>query len=162
RPTVTLFPTNALTVHDGSQLTGRRVALPLPDCATHLTDCNAVRMLNQLDGFDIDPQLSLTFSQDVDPAAAAAATTATAADGGASMGVDRVVYDASTHTVYAHPVNQLAPDTIYVLRLHGTSQNGLPNAHSNFTTMSADNTLLRIRKQLDNGSAYTLAGIPAG
>lgn len=162
RPTVTLFPTNTLTVHDGSQLTGRRVALPLPDCTTNPTDCNSVRLLDQLDGFDIDPTLSLTFSQDVDPAAVAAATTVTPAEGGASMGVDRVVYDPSTHTVYAHPVSQLAPDTTYVLRLHSSGYDGLPNAHSLFTTMSADNTLLRIRAQLDSGSAYRVAGIPAG
>ncbi len=161
RPTVTLFPTNALTVHDGSQLTGRRVALPLPDCTTNPTDCNSVRLLDQLDGFDIDPQLSLTFSQDVDPAVVAAATTVTRTAGGVSMGVDRVVYDPTTHTVYAHPVNQLAPDTTYTLRLHGNKHNSLPDTRTTFTTMSADNTLLRIRAQLDNGSAYKLAGIPA-
>jgi hypothetical protein len=158
--TVSLFPTDTLTVHDGSQLTGRRVNLPMPDCTTHPTDCNTVRLLDQLDGFDIDPRLALTFSADVDAAAVAAATTVTPTEGGASMGVDRVVYDATTHTVYAHPVQQLAPDTRYVLRLHGTSQNGLPQAHSVFTTMSADNTLLRIRQQLDDGVAYQAAGIP--
>src|SRR5262249_18090994 len=59
------------------------------------------------------------------------------------------------------PVAQLAPDTRYLLLLHGTRQNGLPQAHSVFTTMSADNTLLRIRAQLDDGAAYRAAGIPA-
>ena len=60
-PAVTLFPSNTLTVRDPLQLTGRRVALPLPDCATAPTDCNTVKQLNQLDGFDIDPRISLTF-----------------------------------------------------------------------------------------------------
>ena len=160
--TVSLFPTDTLTVHDGSQLTGRRVNLPMPDCATHPTDCNTVTLLDQLDGFDIDPQLALTFSADVDATAVAASLTVARTDGGPSMGVDRVVYDASTHTVYAHPVQQLAPDTRYLLLLHGTRQNGLPQAHSVFTTMSANNTLLRIRQQLDNGSAYKAAGIASG
>jgi hypothetical protein len=161
-PTVSLFPTDALTVHDGSQLTGRRVALPLPDCTTQPTDCNTIRLLNQLDGFDIDPQLALTFSTDVDPVAVAAATTVTNTDDGVPLGVDRVVYDASTHTVYAHPVAQLAPDTRYLLRLHGNRHNGLPDATTTFTTMSATNTLLRIRRQLDSGAAYQAAGIPSG
>jgi hypothetical protein len=160
RPTVSLFPTDTLTVHDGSQLTGRRVALPLPDCTTHPTDCNTVRLLDQLDGFDIDPQLALTFSGDVDATAVAAATTVTRTAGGPSLGVDRVVYDASTHTVYAHPVQQLAPGTRYTLRLHGNKHNGLPDARTTFTTMSTTNTLLRIRTQLDDGAAFKLAGIP--
>src|SRR5215475_2642228 len=57
---VTLFPSNALTVRDFTQLTGRRVNLPMPDCPTNPTDCNTVTELNQLDGFDIDPRISLT------------------------------------------------------------------------------------------------------
>src|SRR5215472_6749355 len=56
-PHVALFPSNALTVRDFTQLTGRRMHLPMPDCATNPTDCNTVAELNQLDGFDIDPRI---------------------------------------------------------------------------------------------------------
>src|SRR5262252_10365038 len=90
---VTLFPSNALTVHDFFQITGRRVNLPMPDCTTHPTDCNTVAQLNQLDGFDIDPRLALTFDAPVDPADVAARTTVTRVGFGhpAPIGVDRVV-----------------------------------------------------------------------
>ncbi|HEY7175539.1 MAG TPA: Ig-like domain-containing protein, partial [Micromonosporaceae bacterium] len=156
---VTLFPSNSLTVGDGRQLTGRRVALPLPDCTTHLTDCNTIRELNTLDGFDIDPQLALTFTSPVDATAVAARTTLSRVGDGssASIGVDRVVYDATTNTVYAHPIDQLAPDTTYALRLRGDSRLGIPEAHTTFTTESATIDLLDIRKQLDSGLAYIAA-----
>jgi hypothetical protein len=161
RAAVTLFPTNALTVADHAQLTGRRVNLPLPDCTTHPTDCNTVRLLNTLDGFDIDPRLSLTFAGPVDPIAVATRTSVVALGRGhsAPIGVNRVVYDASTHTVYAHPMSQLAPDTTYQLRLDGDRAAGIPNARTTFTTESATIDLLRIRSQLDSGAAYALADI---
>ncbi len=158
---VTLFPTDALTVRDNAQLTRRRVALPLPDCTVSPTDCATIRQLNQLDGFDIDPRLALSFDHAVDPNTVAAATTVTRQDGRheASLGVDRVVYDASTNTVYAHPDGQLAPDTRYRLRLRGDRRNGLPSAGTVFTTESATVGLLDMRAQLDSGLAYLRAGI---
>jgi hypothetical protein len=158
---VSLFPSDTLTVRDHTQLTGRRVALPLPDCTTHPTDCNTIRQLNTLDGFDIDPQLSLTFAQAVDATAVAAHTTITAVgDGHATpIGVDRVVWDATTNTVYAHPIDQLAPDTTYELRVRGDSNADIPDASTTFTTESATTDLLDMREQLDSGAAYALAGI---
>ncbi len=158
---VTLFPSDTFTVRDHTQLTGRRVALPLPDCASHVTDCNTIRALNQLDGFDIDPRIALTFASAVDASAIAAATTVTRVGLGhpTPIAVDRVVYDASTHTVYAHPISQLAPATTYALRLRGNRRAGIPVAHTIFTTQSATVGLLRMRTQLDVGLAYSLAHI---
>ena len=71
-----------------------------------------------------------------------------------------MVYDAVAHTVYAHPVDQLAPDATYELRLRGG--HGIPGASTTFTTESATGPLLRIRAQLDSGLAYALAGIAPG
>jgi hypothetical protein len=148
------FPSNASTVPDPAQATGRRVALPRPDCAARPTDCQVTDLLNQLDGFDLDPRLAVRFDRPVDPSAVASATTVTG--GGTRTGVDRLVYDAATHTVYAHPARQLAPATTYRLRVRG-----LPGATSTFTTLSATHGLQTIRRQLDRGLAHTLAGIPA-
>jgi hypothetical protein len=161
KASVTLFPSDTLTVRDRGQLTGRRVDLPLPDCTTHPTDCNTIRQLNTLDGFDIDPQLSLTFDQPVDATAVAAHVTLKALAAGKSpaIGVDRVVYDPTTHTVYAHPVDQLAPDRRYQLRLEGDHHLGIPEAQTTFTTESATVDLLDMRAQLDSGQAYRMAGI---
>lgn len=151
---VSLFPSDSLTVPDPEQLTGRRVALPLPDCATHPTDCNTVRLLNELDGFDLDPRLALRFDGPVDAAGVAALTRIRSADGW-STGVDRVVYDDSTYTVFAHPVDQLAPGRRFLLRVGGNQP-----AQTTFTTMSATDGLRDMRRQLDSGRAYAAAGIP--
>jgi hypothetical protein len=158
-PAVALFPSNTYTVRDWSQRTGLRVALPMPDCTASPTDCNTVAQLNRLDGFDIDPRISLTFDHAVDAVAIAADTTVTQIGGDhATFGVERVVWDAATNTVYAHPSSQLAPDTTYLLRLHGDGF----NTSTVFTTESTTTGLLDMRAQLDSGIAYALAGIAPG
>ncbi|HEY1486302.1 MAG TPA: Ig-like domain-containing protein, partial [Micromonosporaceae bacterium] len=158
---VTLFPSNALTVRDPFQVTGRRVALPLPNCTTNPTDCNTDRQLNKLDGFDIDPRIAMTFAHAVDAATVAADTTLTqlGVHHAQPIGVDRVVYDSSTNTVYAHPSSQLASDATYLLKVKGA---GVPSASTTFTTESATIGLENMRAQLDSGLAYALAGIAPG
>lgn len=163
---VSVFPSNNLTVRDPAQRTGRRVDLPLPDCTTRPTDCSTVRLLDQLDGFDLDPRVALRFDRPVDPAAVAAGSFLFSL-GGPRIGLERVVYDAATSTVYAHPVSQLRPGTTYVLLsgLGGTGRGGLPAGlgFSLFTTMSATDGLTDMVRQLDDGSAYAAAGVtPAG
>ncbi|MCW2567661.1 MAG: hypothetical protein JWN54_1758 [Mycobacterium sp.] len=152
-----VFPSDTLTVRDRSQLTGRRVALPKPDCTALPSKCETVDLIDQLDGFDLDPRIALRFDRAVDPAAVAAATTVVGA--GRVTGVDRVVYDPATHTVFAHPVRQLRPGTTYLLWVRPSR--GVPHAASTFTTMSATRDLTAMRAQLDSGLAHTLAGIPA-
>jgi len=154
-PRVTaLFPSDDQTVRDRSQATGRRVALPYPNCRTRPTDCHDVALLNRLDGFDLDPRLSLRFNRAVNPAAVASAIRITPAHDrdDASIGVDRVVYDAASHTVFAHPARQLAPGTTYRLTVRGGNQDIRP-AHTSFTTESAPAGLLAMRRQLDDGAA---------
>ncbi|HZD98051.1 MAG TPA: hypothetical protein VE132_07800, partial [Micromonosporaceae bacterium] len=110
---------------------------------------------------DIDPQLALSFAQAVDATAVAAHTTVTEVGHGHAtpIGVDRVVWDATTNTVYAHPIDQLAPDTTYELRVRGDSHADIPDASTTFTTESATTDLLDMREQLDSGAAYASAGI---
>src|SRR5829696_480750 len=48
------FPSDVFTVADPNQNTGRRVNLPMPqDCRIYASDCEDVRVLNQLDGFSM-------------------------------------------------------------------------------------------------------------
>lgn len=165
RPTahalVSTFPNDALTTRDRSQATGRRVDMPLPDCTQQVSRCNALTLINQLDGFDLDPRIALRFAGPVDPATAVAGVRVEQRGGRFSTGLDRVVYDASTSTVYAHPVSQLDPGTTYTItfpRTHRTKR-GLPSTA--FTTMSATTGLENMIDQLDDGSAYRGAGISA-
>ena len=150
---VSLFPTDALTVADPGQITGRRVALPVAGCGAAIT-CGLVQQLNQLDGFDLDPRLAVRFAGAVDPTAAARRITLQGEDGHRT-GVDRVVWDPATSTLYAHPAEQLAPSTTYRLRVQGGPANKA--ASTVFTTMSATDGLLDLREQIEDGSAF--AGI---
>ena len=50
------FPSDRFTVADDQNLTRRRVNLPLPsDCVVNRSDCEDVRVLNELDGFSTRP-----------------------------------------------------------------------------------------------------------
>ena len=155
---LSLFPSDDLTVADPGQLTGRRVALPTTGCGAPIS-CGLVQELDQLDGFDLDPRIAVQFSGPVDPAEAAARITVKEAHGGWRTGVDRVVWDPATNTLYAHPAEQLAPGTTYRLKVQGGP--GTAAAQDRFTTMSATDGLLDLRRQLDSGSAFAAAGITA-
>ncbi len=63
-----LFPSDRYTVPDPNQLTGVRVALPKPDCSVHVSDCQDVDVVNQLDGFNVQPRIVIPFSGAIDPA----------------------------------------------------------------------------------------------
>src|SRR5205823_3474750 len=66
RPTGGPFPSNLFTVQDNSQNTGRRVNLPLPDPSTHPSDSEDAAVLNTLDGFNLQPRLSVPFDGPID------------------------------------------------------------------------------------------------
>ena len=155
---LSVFPTDALTVPDPGQLTGRRVNLPVAGCGAPIT-CGLVQQLNQLDGFDLDPRLAVQFSGPVNPAEAASRITLQEAKGKWRTGVDRVVWDPATNTLYAHPAEQLAPSTTYRLKVQGGPAN--KSIQDTFTTLSATDGLLDLRRQLDSGLAFTAAGISA-
>src|SRR5207302_9624195 len=60
------FPSNWFTVADDAQNTGRRVNLPLPDPTTHRSDYEDTQVLNTLDGFNMQPRLSIPFDSPID------------------------------------------------------------------------------------------------
>jgi len=153
---LSVFPSDALTVRDPGQLTGRRVALPTAGCGAPIA-CGLVQQLNQLDGFDLDPRIAVRFSGPVDPAEAAARITLQEAHGGRRTGVDRVVWDPATTTLFAHPAEQLAPGTTYRLKVQGGPGNKA--VQDTFTTMSATDGLLDIQRQIDSGAAFRAVGI---
>lgn len=145
------FPTDALTVADPRQATGRRIDLPTDGCAGPEA-CGLVRRLSQLDGFDLDPRIAVRFSRDVDPVQVAEQLVLEDEDGDRT-GVERVVYDPETFTVFAHPEVLLAPATTYRL---GLEQGG---AGTTFTTTSAPDGLLDLQRQIDSGEAFRAVGI---
>ena len=60
------FPSNWFTLKDGTQNTGLRVNLPLPDPATHPSDYQDTQVINTLDGFNLQPRLSVPFDGSID------------------------------------------------------------------------------------------------
>ncbi|HWB71356.1 MAG TPA: hypothetical protein VG452_03995, partial [Egibacteraceae bacterium] len=133
------FPSDALTVADARQATGRRVNLPLPDCAVWRSYCDELRLVNELDGFDLDPRVTVRL--EAPPAEPATLDTLLGSDtfflqpagGTQRIALNRLVYDPDAATVYAHPARQLREATTYRIVYAG----GGRTSTATFTTMSA-------------------------
>lgn len=156
-----IFPSDRLTVGDSRQVTGKRLDLPLPDCDARRTECEETRLLNQLDGFDLDPRIEIAFGQPialdrVTPQSVYVEPTG----GGERIPLRRLVFSPARNTLYGHPERQLAESTTY--RIVVTAAVCGEAASTTFTTMSASAGLAQARAQLDDGSAYDAAGIAPG
>jgi len=154
----TLFPSDRLTVPDAAQLTGKRVNLPLPDCGARPSDCNDVRLLNELDGFDVDPRVAIGFGKPIDVARVTPETVyVQPTAGGERIGLARLVFSPARNTLYGQPAAQLREGTEY--RLVVTPAVSGEGAETTFTTLSATAGLRQMREQLDSGKAYDDADI---
>src|SRR2546427_6904874 len=60
------FPSDRFTVAASSHNTKRRVNLPMPDCAARPSDCEDLAVINTLDGFNVEPRLSIPFDGPID------------------------------------------------------------------------------------------------
>jgi dienelactone hydrolase len=114
----TPFPTNLLTVRDATQLTGVRVALPMPDCAARPSDCADVTVLDRLDGFNVQPRLSIPFSAPIDPASVSSDTVRLYDLGClacAPIGIDQAVWEPAANTLHAESADLLKQHETYLL-----------------------------------------------
>ncbi len=112
------FPSDRLTVPDPTQRTGLRVALPLPNCRAEPSACDDVRLLDELDGFDLSPRLAVPFSGPIDPWSVSPRSlflVRLAPGPPEAAAVDRLVYDPAGQTLYARPESLLEPETRYGL-----------------------------------------------
>src|SRR5918997_1948778 len=113
-PPLVIRPDDALTVADANQTTGRRMALPLTDCAARPSDCDEVRLINGLDGWDLDPRVEVRFSGAIDLARVTSSTLYVEPVGGSGrIGLNRLVWDAGTRTLYGQPIQLLREATRY-------------------------------------------------
>src|SRR5262249_5838045 len=67
-------PSDRFTVRDPSQNTGLRINLPKPECTVHASDCQDIDLLNELDGFNLQPRLSIPFSGPIDVSSVSSST----------------------------------------------------------------------------------------
>ena len=118
------FPSDRFTVADSSQLTGRRVDLPLPDRATHPSDYDDISVINTLDGFNLQPRLSIPFSGPIDVTTVNSGTvfliklddpTAPEEGGGRVVGINQTVWDVATNTLHVESDELLEQHTRYAL-----------------------------------------------
>jgi hypothetical protein len=106
-PLATIFPSDLFTVHDSGQLTHRRVALPKPDCTTNPNDCFDIDVLNELDGFSLQPRITIPFTGAIDPASVTSESvflvclgdTRSGQGFGERVGINQVVFDVFSQAV---------------------------------------------------------------
>ena len=103
------FPSDAFTVPDARHNTGRRIALPYPDCGLRPSDCDDLDVLNTLDGWGLQSRISIPFSGDIDPASVTSqavfvvslgSTRQGHRPGGERVGINQAVWDVATHTLH--------------------------------------------------------------
>lgn len=116
-----LFPSDRLTVLDSRQSTGRRVALPLPDCAADPSGCDEVQLLDELDGFSVHPRVAIRFSDPVDPGSlsrdSAFILPLWPEPLPSPVGLGQLVWDGESRTLYARPERMLLQTRRYALVL---------------------------------------------
>ena len=114
----TPFPTNLLTTPDATQITGLRVDLPKPDCVTQPSDCADVTVLDRLDGFNVQPRLSIPFTGPIDPSTVSSDTVQLYDLGClacAPIGIDQAVWEPAANTLHAESAALLAQHETYLL-----------------------------------------------
>jgi hypothetical protein len=127
------FPSDRFTVRDPEQRTGKRINLPLPaDCIAFRSECRDIANLNELDGFNVLPRLSIPFSGPIDPTTANSNGVFIVEFAGLPanprffqgrvnpritrvIGINQVVWDPETNTLHAQSDQMLKQHTIHVL-----------------------------------------------
>ena len=117
------FPSDLFTVSDPSHLTGLHVKLPKPDCATHPSDCADIDVLNTLDGFNLQPRISVAFTDAIDPASVSSASvylvslgsTTDGTGAGKVVGINQAVWEPAANTLHVESDAQLDQHTRYLL-----------------------------------------------
>jgi len=122
------FPSDRFTVFDSQQLTGLRVNVPSPNCATHPSDCADIALVNQLDGFNLQPRLSIPFDGAIDVSTVNSSTVFLIKLPGSGLneiefdgftpqaiGINQIVWDPASLTLFAESNDHLDEDANYAL-----------------------------------------------
>jgi hypothetical protein len=177
----TLFPNDRFTVHDPEQVTRRRVHFrkgvdyPLVGgrirkacTAKTYSICDAFRELNLLDGFDLQPRATVPFTGTIKLASVNDKDFFVSTRKGKFVsGFRQLTFDPKTHTLAGISDKFLKESARY--SLHVTS--GIRDVNgrrvracdakrgckANFTTRTASNELVEIRKRLDAVGAPKLS-----
>ena len=118
-----LFPSDRFTVADRNQNTGRRVKLPKPSCAERPSDCQDIDVINTLDGFNLQPRLTIRFEAPIDVTTVSSRSVFLVSLGstlpggsrpGRVVGINQVVWDSASLTLHAETDELLDQHTRYL------------------------------------------------
>jgi dienelactone hydrolase len=107
-----------------TQNTGRRVTLPKPNCVVQPNDCAELDVINTLDGFNVQPRLSIPFDGPIDVTSVTSqtvflvclgSTLSGGAPSGKVIGINQVVWDVATTTLHVESDEILDQHTRYAL-----------------------------------------------
>jgi hypothetical protein len=159
------FPSNIYTQTDATQITGLRVDLPTPNCTTNPSDCADVAVLNTLDGFNIQPRISIPFSAAIDPSTVSSSTVFLVGPSGHVVGINQAVWEPAAKTLHVESDEQLGQDTTYLLVVSRgiRDANGEPLAETTFQHdlnfgQTKDAALKAYRKSLLDALPLAMAG----
>jgi hypothetical protein len=137
------YPSDIFTVEDATQNTGLRVNYPLPDCSARPTDCDDLEMVNTLDGWGLQPRISIPFTGEVDPTTLNSNTVFLLdLSDGKRIGINQLIWDPPTHTLHAESDEVLDQHREYaVIVTKGVRDNSgkAVKATSEFESMDAHN-----------------------
>ena len=166
-----IFPDDFFSVPDAQQLTGKHVNLrqgiDYPACdASTFSLCDSFAMLNTLDGFDLEPRVTIPFSGPIDISTVNSSDVFVQGPGGRT-GLVQLVWDPASNSLSGITNGFLTENSAYNIVVSAAVRDtgGHPiNACGGacvvpFTTRTASAELDHIRQSLDSGSAYTHAGI---
>jgi hypothetical protein len=99
------FPSDRFTLADDRQLTGLRVDLPKRDCNVGPSVCDDIEILNTLDGFNLQPRLSIPFTAPIDVNTVSGETVLlfklSDCAGGSFIGINQLVWDPENNALHA-------------------------------------------------------------
>src|SRR5260370_28837513 len=125
-PDIGPFPTDSLTALHSSQKTGKRINLPSPyGCATQpLSACADTALLNQLDGFSVNPQVHVCFNAPIAVSTLAQGLWISRAGQPASrVAVGQILYDPATQCALGKPASVLSQNQQYLFTVINTVKN---------------------------------------
>ena len=123
-PASGVFPSNVFTVKDCDNLTNLQVNLPLPDATTNLSDFQDIQVINTLDGFNLQPRLSIPFDGPIDVNTVNSQSVFLVRMGDTTdchdhdvqvVGINQIVWDPATNTLHVESDELLEQHTSYAL-----------------------------------------------
>ncbi len=176
------FPSDRFTALDAQQLTGLRVNVPLPNCATNPSDCADLTLVNQLDGFNLQPRLAVAFDGAIDVSTVNSNTvflvqvpSSFKVDGDAFhgfqpniIGINQIVWDPASLTLFAESDQHLTQRSSYLLvvttGVHDAAGNPIQASHDfrDLNASDSSDARLRLYRQtlsslIDNGTLHRIA-----